>query len=740
MGFTITYKVEIEFAPLSGVMIDVSSRLENIVLTKPRTAPGFGGTSGACEIVLQNDPIRTAEIGVMTGVTAAHVGFCPFTPESPTSPWFPNLTDNRRIIITAFWNGGASSKVRFFGWIDNWTPDAGDNPPGSAMVSITGSDILARYAGRRVFSVYGEFAIQNNPVLDYIPFDDAPDSTTVRVVNSSTTPSPSGRVIQPLKPPGSLTIQPPDGGHLTDGQIELNRGDNNTPSPVILLPLRPGATGGIFTFEAAFKLTQDPGGSTGDDAVAGYDINGNLLWTFSAILSGGAITWALCDNTGAQKSFYATGGARDGGWHWLKFVLASSTGTTMSIADKGQSTYRTFGSFAWTYDPRPVTTLVIGGRMNPNLPGKQTQTLFGAISSISLQYGTNQSYVQYGNPGVVTTADAVATRLDLTTTSVDALMGGAMTPSPDTTPYMYPNTTGTLFERWNELVRTVGGGLTVDPSGARRYWRAADMRPLAVSLTLDAEQDLSAPDGGWVGTKIQQPTRVTVTSPLGTFEQIDTVTETATGLRIEGGQIDTAAGSEGVARGLAGIVLSARGTRISSFGVDLTTTSTDKISAVMDLLQNQRIRVSGLPTSYGGVSYLEMFLGGWIETWDAETGSTRFQFDTDPTESYVEGYFDNAEYGRFGMGVGASTVTGGTCIGITGTGTVIVTGTPINNAGGTFTVDLNWNGERITASAAGGATSPQTLTISARGVAPSVARVHVAGEPIEIYHDLTFGP
>jgi hypothetical protein len=31
------------------------------------------------------------------------------------------------------------------------------------------------------------------------------------------------------------------------------------------------------------------------------------------------------------------------------------------------------------------------------------------------------------------------------------------------------------------------------------------------------------------------------------------------------------------------------------------------------------------------------------------------------------------------------------------------------------------------------ATSPQTLTITARGVAPSVARVHAAGEPVDVW-------
>lgn len=739
MGFTITYKVEVEFVPLSGTYVDISSRVESVVIDRPRTAPGFGGTAGSVEVVLQNDPIKSSEIGVLTGVTAAHVGFCPFTPNSAVTPWFPNLTDNRRIRVTAVWNAGASTKVRFFGWTDNWVPDAGATPPATAMVTLTGSDVLSKYAGRRVFSVFGEYGIQSLVSADYLPFDDAPDSTTVRVVNSTTTASPNGLVIQPNKPPGSLTFQPPDGGHLTDGQIDLDRGDNNTPSPVILLPLRPSGAN-LQKVEAWFKLTRDPGGSTGDDAIAAYNASGTLLWTWSAILSGGIITWALVDNTGTQRSFFSTGGPRSEGWVYWGIELNSATSTTIWYATKGMAVPTGFGSLVWPYDPRPVAWLVIGGRMVPTTPGKQTQTLLGSISSMILQYGTGISNLPFGNPGTSDTADNVAGKLSLTTTAIDALVGGFTTPIGDSRLYLYPNSTVTLFDRWNELARTVGGGLTVDPVGTRRYWRAADMRPLTVAVTLDAEQDLSAPDGGWVGVKAPRPTRVTVTSPLGSFEQIDTVTEAATSVRVEGGQIDTGAATEGLARGVAGIVLAGGGTRISSFGCDLTVTSTDKITSLMNLLQNQRLRVTNLPSAYMGVTYVDTLVGGWTETCLSEDGSVRFQFDTDSAEDYIEGYFDDAEYGRFGIGAGSSTVTGGTCVGNTGTGTIIVTGVPINNAGGTFTIDLDWNGERVTASVAGGATSPQTLTLSVRGVAPSVARVHVAGEPIEVYHALTFGP
>jgi hypothetical protein len=48
-------------------------------------------------------------------------------------------------------------------------------------------------------------------------------------------------------------------------------------------------------------------------------------------------------------------------------------------------------------------------------------------------------------------------------------------------------------------------------------------------------------------------------------------------------------------------------------------------------------------------------------------------------------------------------------------------------------MDLNINGERVTVSSApGGSTSPQTVTI-VRGVAPTVARAHTAGDAVDVW-------
>jgi hypothetical protein len=53
---------------------------------------------------------------------------------------------------------------------------------------------------------------------------------------------------------------------------------------------------------------------------------------------------------------------------------------------------------------------------------------------------------------------------------------------------------------------------------------------------------------------------------------------------------------------------------------------------------------------------------------------------------------------------------------------------------GDYPMDLDINGERVTVSTApAGSTSPQSLILSARGVAPTVARSHGSGEPVEVW-------
>jgi hypothetical protein len=724
----ITETVSVEWVPGSGTFVSLGSRVQSASVNHPRSNPlkGIDASPTVLTAVIKNYPDTT--------------GFCPFTPGSPTAARYPNVTRDRRVKLEATVNG--VTYTRFLGWSDAWVPDTPDGNPASSVVTLTASCVLSRYARRSVRSLYGEILL-NTPGIpghDYYPFDEPTDSTTVQGYSSDGVTVIPGQVIIPNRPPGSASFQSPDGGHLADGQIEFTRGDDNTPAPVVLLTLRPGMLVGAIS--ASFRLATDPAGALGDDMISAYNAAGERLWVWSVKVAAGLVTWALYDDSTTNKTFYGTGAPRDDAWHFWQLRFTSSF-SAASVGEKGGATL-TFGSAAWTYDPRPVRYLVVGGQMPPFRKGKQTNTFQGSVSSLLVQYTTSGGlyYGEFIVPNVVTTAGRAATFINYSNIPLDTLAGGSygtLGSSSDLTPVAYTNGTTDQLERWNEHVRTVGGSIATHPDGRRYFLRAVDENPTTPALVLDANLDLDMGAAGWQQILDEVPTRQSASGPLGSVTVVDTATETLTGIRLDGPGLQLAAGSSTVAASAAAASLASKGARVS-FGVDATLTSTDKTIALFSLAPGDRIRVQNLPTALMGISAQDVYASGWTETYIGEFGLVQFVFDADPADDPPEGVFDSAALGRFAVGDGAATVTGGTCVGTTGTGTLIVTSTsPLTNTGGEFPLDLSWNGERVTVSGVGGATSPQTFTVTARGVAPSVARVHATGEALEIYKPLTFG-
>jgi hypothetical protein len=715
----VTSRLEIEFVPGSGTWVDVSDRCSGFTINRPRTELGEDVAPSTLTTTLKNYPAAN--------------GFCPFTPDNPGSQYYPNVERDRRIRGSAI--VGTDTYVRFFGFIDRWEPDMSAGGVGQATVNVTASDVLSRYARKELLSYYGETLLQQSNI-DYWPFDDPTDSLTVRGLSGSpvTWPGRDGLVVAPNRPPGSAVLQEPSGGHLMDGEVEFSRGDDNAPAPVILLTTRPGQV--VQGITASFKLSTDPAGLT-DDAMAAYDNSGARLWRWTAGLTAGKIVWTLYDDANVARSFWDTGAPRDDAWHNWKMSF-TATNTFLVLTEKGGFT-TSVGSFAWTYDPRQIAYLVIGGQMVPTRKGKQTNTLQGAVSSIYVNYaGTSFTYSEFSIPGVTSDADRVAAFLNSQGTELNSLTGGHVTGVDDKRQVMYTNATNNLLDRWNEHARTFGGALYVDPAGYRVWLDSQDTHPVTVSLILDVADDLDIPSGGWQQIKNERPTRVTGISPLGSVTLVDTTTEASTTMQLDGPTVYTSAGSIPGARSAAARLMGPRFARLSQFGYDLTIAGTDKVAAVMNLRQYQRIRLTGLPTAYLGVSSQDAYASGWSETYEGRGRVALFVFDTDPADDPPEGVLDDDEYGRIAMGDGVATVTGGTCVGTTGTGTIIVTSaTPASTAAGDYPIRLDWNGERIEVNAPGGATSPQTFTVTARGLAPTVARVHVAGETIDAWHAAT---
>lgn len=738
----ITGKVEIEFTPGSGVFIDVSTRISNIEITRPRYTQDQGATPTTVTITAYNHPATATEVAAWGTISGA--GFCPFVPDSPAGAFYPRITRDLLIRVTATWGGGAHSSVRFFGWIDVWAPEAGANPPETSVVTITASDVLSRFARRNLMSWYGELLVQETLTQpsDYWPYNEDSDALVLKGFSADNGAA-DAKVIPASNGLGSLTFQDPDGTILVDGSASFQRSDSGSPSPVILHKLR-GGTNVIGRISVWVKLTDDPSGAS-DDVFGVYRADGSVVWRLLANIVSGLVVWQVWDSTNAVMSTWSSGYARDDSWHWVSVLTVQNFGgdwtTNIAVRDKVVPDRVVAGGFnGFADDPRFGDYLVVGGRMLPTRKGKQTNTLQGDISGPHIYYGDpGSSYSFLSAASDIQSANSRAQLLVLTSLPIEAPLGGGVgSTTSGSAPIALTNARSTLLDGFNELALTIGGAIITQPGGKREIQGPGTVRSSTVMLTLDAEQDLSGPDGGWVGVKDERPTRISVESPVGTALVVDTAGETALGQRLEGNLPMTSAGSVEVAASVGQLAVYRSGTRLSSFGVDASVTSTDKMAAIMAIRPGDRVRVSNLPAAYAGITYLDVYASGWVETYVAADQSCILVFDSDPAEP-SEAVFDDAEYGRFAS-AGAS-VTGGTCVGSTGTGTIIVTSTdPLSTSAGQYPVDLDWNGERITITTApGGATSPQTLTVTARGVAPSVARVHATGETIDIYHAARFG-
>jgi hypothetical protein len=738
----VTFKVEVQFVP-SGAFIDISTRARMVDIVRPRGTVENPTEATTVTVLLDNTPTTAAE-ATAWGAPAGTAGYVPFTPDNPAGPFSPNLLRDRMVRVTAVWAGGASTSVRFFGWSDTWIPDMSDEVA-EATTTLTGSCVMSRYARRDLISDYGEqiTAVANQ---DYWPYDDDTNATYLRGLSLDRTNIPPGQVIPSKDGTGSLSFGKPDGQILVDGAATFARGDGAvTNSPVILHQLRAGAGVTLSRVSMWVRLEGDFTG-TADDVCAAYDYYGALVWRLQAAVVAGVVQWRVLDENQVGRSFYTTAYPRDESWHWLSILFFDDAGTpatNLAIRDQTIPDRIVAGYVpGWPRDPsKNCLYLVVGGNMSPRTVGKQSNTLNGSVSGPWVSYqAVTLSKSMYSAANVVFTGYDRVQQMTTYSLPIDTAVGGGVgATAADPTPLMLTGENGNLLDAFREHARSTSGRIITRTDGRREVIVPGATNPIVPVVTLSAESDLHMPAGGWTGEHRELPTRQTVNSPAGSVTVIDSVTEAATGLRLTGSDLSSAAGEVAVARSIAYQQITGGRSRMTSFGVDVTLAGTVSVASMMVIDPWDRIRISGLPTPQLGVSWLDVYASGWQETYVAREQSCVFVFDTDPCDDPPVAYFDDAGYSRFAMGDGASTVTSGTAVGTTAVGTIVNTGEPITNTVGEFPLDLNWNGERVTASGVGGATSPQTITLSARGVAPTVARVHAAGESLEVWFPATFG-
>jgi hypothetical protein len=266
------------------------------------------------------------------------------------------------------------------------------------------------------------------------------------------------------------------------------------------------------------------------------------------------------------------------------------------------------------------------------------------------------------------------------------------------------------------------------------FFDADLQRPAAVTLTLDeaADTDMSS---GLAWRKGGVPSRVTASWPGGEVAYTDTTRP------LVDDSIETCAYDQAGALDVAtAAVNSSQRLRLDTLVVDLASASNDLWAGLMGLEVGNRIRVTlgsstGQQATHFGVTYVDLFVTGWVEHY-AQTYAF-WELYTVPADSPAKGITDDATYASAAAGAGAMTATAGTLSGTAGVGTVVVTtlsGPTLSTAAGSYPCDFNFGGERVTVTAAPGSTvSPQTVTVTARGVAPSIGRTHSAGESWDVW-------
>lgn len=261
-----------------------------------------------------------------------------------------------------------------------------------------------------------------------------------------------------------------------------------------------------------------------------------------------------------------------------------------------------------------------------------------------------------------------------------------------------------------------------------------DNRDTAVDLTLDAEADL------WGGPTLDRNVydKVSAATAKNSTTSVTVTDSTLTGkYGSSTAEIQTVLSNTNMLTARAGDLIAQSKSsklRISQVTFDLVTASNDLYSNWFGLAPGERVRITNLPSTYLGRTYLDGYVLGWTER-PGITGYT-VTLTLQPADAPPEGKYDDTDYGRYAWADGAATVTGGTAVGSTSNGTLIITtpsGPCLTTAAGAYPLNLDWNGEVVTiTSAPASSSSPQTVTTTARGVNGTVARPHSAGEAIDV--------
>jgi len=655
-----------------------------------------------------------------------------YTPDNPLSPLrtaLPDAPTRMRVVK------GGTTYTRHWGRISLASPHLDEQGDYTSLVTpFLSTDVLGQLMGRRLRAEFIErwIATGRTEGVDILPLD-----RLVRAPRSFSNLGNRGATARMQDAPNGLgtaaTAAP--SGIMLDAAVTVTQ--TNGSGPIVLVELSGSAS--PLDIVIPFRTADRIKAGKGERFIAqGLDSAGGEEWSLRLANNAGATDLRFYDSSGGSALAY--GGFAEAGdselgddqWYALRVWLDGATQRFYLYRVSDQSIF--FGSTSTGYDVRRTRKIVLGG----NRAGRPAQVACATVTygAIAVKHtGGPVGHVGYLQPGATEPASARVDDLRFYG-DVAATVAGTRART-----VALRSTSGrSVFDSLSELALTAGGvALASRASANRMLYRDSDVvRGATVALTIDIEQDTGA-TLPWA--KVSVPSRITAVHPAGEAIYEDTTRE-----RVDV-NIETCAADDVAAREVASWVANTgRRLRLTEITVDLAGASNDLWAAVMALEVGDRVRVnlgassSPLTAQYGWTS-VDHWVTGWTERYARNVAE--FDLLLMPADDPVEGVFDDVARGRFGAARGSMTVTGGTAVGTTGTGTIVVTTTPgaptWSTAAGAYPLDVDWSGERVTVTLPpASATSPQTLTITARGVAPSVARVHSTGEPVDVWLEPTF--
>ena len=621
-----------------------------------------------------------------------------FTPDNPLSTYYPNVVEGKRVRWKV--TEASTTYTRFTGWITQWVPEI--DGASASSVQVVATDALGHLSSRQVWGL-PETEMRYDSPLVYYTLDHPSDSYYVPFYSAV-----GGAPLRYQKAPvgGSLALSSGVGAPY-DGLTCPTWTMNTNSSPYLYAENANTSDLSTFSIELLAKMVVDttPGSNDlgllklGDLSIYYNYGTGELV-----VVDGSTIRLSYAVDLFDAQHLISMSSTPSGSYLYIDGYQVDS-GTTFTTIPKGR-------------------TLVVGAAY---LPGWAYYN--GEISHVAL-YDTELAYTAMLFHALSVDAyygETIATALD----AVARWSGVSITQEGSGSPQLVDaiDTTGKKALDALAYISAGDGGVLYD-NGSGLYARiGSELKSSTVELSLDVEADLDGSvtltrsitedvAGATVSSYSQSATYVDseLASSIGTYTSAEAPNLARTDLEAIASNIVAVAKNDRLSAGQATL--------------DLANCNTDKYADTLTLKIGDRVRLTNLISTQFGRTYLDTYVQGWSESLNAQ-GYT-FTFDLDAADVPSEAKFDDATYGRFAAGDGVLTLTST----ITSTDTsisVTSTGLPLTVLAGSYPMDLDLNGERVTvASEPASATSPQTLTVT-RGVAPSIARAHTAGEAVEVY-------